>query len=269
MVILNRHLSRDRSQSTDAQQVVGGSDQVRVQLHTGEAAEAGAAQAAVRLHPTEDLFDALALLLADPVARVPRGPSVKTGSVPSIDLREVRTDGLAAQKVDERRAVVTLISPQAAGLEALAQLALHERDRRGRLGLERRTDSTVHAQPIAVLHERMAAEAQLRLFPFTLAGRLGLRIRRRAVRVVGARAATKVDPTATIARWRRSVLGLEALRSGPGLDQRPVHGQMIRGQQILFPRHLDDRIEEPLRQVFLHQPLAQPREVRLVKEDLA
>src|SRR6267143_3275536 len=92
MAILNRHLSWDRSQSTEAQQVVGRSDQVGVQLHAGEAAEAGAAQAPVRLHPTEDLFDALALLLADPVARMARGANVEPCSAASVNLRDVRSE---------------------------------------------------------------------------------------------------------------------------------------------------------------------------------
>src|SRR5882762_4141134 len=268
MAILNRHLSWDWSQSTEAQQVVGRSDQVRVQLHAGEAAEACAAQAPVRLHPTEDLLDPLALLLADPVARMARGANVEPCSAASVNLRDVWPDGLVAQEIDERRAVVTLISPQAAGLQALAQLALHKRDRCGRLGLERRTHPDIEAQSVAVLHEGVTTKAQLRFLAFASAGGRGLRISRGGMRVVRARRAAKIHSPSAIRGWRRSVLGLIALGARPRLDQRAIHRQMLRRQQVLFPRHFDDRIEEALRQVLLHQPLPQAREVRLIEPDI-
>ena len=54
IAILKRHLSLDRSQSAQTQQVVGSADQVGVQLHAGDAAEAGPTQAAIGLHPAED-----------------------------------------------------------------------------------------------------------------------------------------------------------------------------------------------------------------------
>ena len=79
-----------------------------------------------------------------------------------------RADALAAQELDERLAVITLVTPEARGLAALAALSLQQ---------YRRAHTNIEPQPVAVLHEGMAAKAQLDLFPLTLTDRLRLRIR--------------------------------------------------------------------------------------------
>lgn len=89
-----------------------------------------------------------------------------------------RADALAAQELDERLAVITLVIPEAGGLAALAALSLQQFCRSRRLRLDRRAHTNIEAQPVAVLHEGMAAKAQLDLFPLTLTDRLRLRIRR-------------------------------------------------------------------------------------------
>ena len=89
-----------------------------------------------------------------------------------------RADALAAQELDERLAVITLVTPEAGGLAALAALSLQQFCRSRRLRLDRRAHTNIEAQPVAVLHEGMAAKAQLDLFPLTLTDRLRLRIRR-------------------------------------------------------------------------------------------
>jgi len=89
-----------------------------------------------------------------------------------------RADALAAQELDERVAVITLVIPEAGGLAALAALSLQQFCRSRRLRLDRRAHTNIEAQPVAVLHEGMAAKAQLDLFPLTLTDRLRLRIRR-------------------------------------------------------------------------------------------
>src|ERR1022692_10815 len=62
--------------------------------------------------------------------------------------------------------------------DALAALSLQQFCRSRRLRLDRRAHTNIEAQPVAVLHEGMAAKAQLDLFPLTLTDRLRLRIRR-------------------------------------------------------------------------------------------
>jgi hypothetical protein len=44
--MLKRHLSWDRSQSTEAQQLVGSTDELGVQLHASDAAKASATKTA-------------------------------------------------------------------------------------------------------------------------------------------------------------------------------------------------------------------------------
>src|SRR6516164_8020344 len=265
MAVLRRHLHWKQSQTTQPQQIVGGTDEVGMQLHSGNAAKACAPQATPALHPAEDLLDPLALSLTDPVALMSRGASIQPRSVTSLDLRYVRTDATAAQKLHEGLAVIALVRTQTGGLEALASLTLEQLCRGGRLAFQGRAHADVHAQSVAVLHERVSAKAQLGFFALTFARRLSLRITRRGMRVVGAWATAKIHPTTTIRGRRRPVFGLEALLSGPCLDQRPIHRQMIRAQQPLSPCDLHDGIEEALCQILVHQALAQAREVGLVQ----
>src|ERR1039457_6531375 len=89
VAIFKRHLSCGGRQATEAQQVVGSADQMRVQLHASDAAHAHAAQAAVGFHPAEDFFNPLALSLTDPVAGVPGGTRIQSGRLAVLELRKV------------------------------------------------------------------------------------------------------------------------------------------------------------------------------------
>src|SRR5262249_22618654 len=146
------------------QQVVGGADEVGMQLHASDAAEARATQTTPALHPAEDLFDPLALSLADPVTRMPCRTSVQPRSPAPVNLGNVRANAAAAQKIHKRLAVITLLATETRRLQALAGLALEQRGRCGRLALKRRAHADVHAQPVAVLHERVSAKTQLGFF---------------------------------------------------------------------------------------------------------
>ena len=88
--ILKRHLSWDRSQSTEAQQLVGSADEVGVQLDASDAAKASATKPAPALHPTKDIFNASALSLTDPVTGVPSGAPIRPRCASALDLRQVR-----------------------------------------------------------------------------------------------------------------------------------------------------------------------------------
>src|SRR3974377_1637224 len=189
LAVLQRHLRWERSQTTEAQQVVGRAYEVGMQLHSGNAAKARAAQATPALHPAEDLLDPLALSLAHPVAVMTRCASVQPGGVAALDLCDVWANATPAKKTHKRLAVITLVGTEAGRLQALFGLALEQLCRRGRLGLQRRAHANVYAQPVAVLHERMSAKAQLRLFPLALARGLRFRITGGAMRIVRALAA--------------------------------------------------------------------------------
>jgi len=65
-----------------------------VQLHALKATHERAPKAAVALHPTEDLLDALSLSLADRVAGMARGARIQPRAVAAFDLRDMRGDAL-------------------------------------------------------------------------------------------------------------------------------------------------------------------------------
>ena len=71
------HLSRHRTQSTHAQQVVGRAGESGQMLRTRHTLEARLAQPADRLTPAEDLFDPLPDNLADLVATRARGATIQ------------------------------------------------------------------------------------------------------------------------------------------------------------------------------------------------
>src|SRR5665213_3542497 len=197
-LVVKRHLSCGGRKATETQQVVGRTDQMSVQLDTSDAAHAHATQAAVGFHPAEDFFDPFSLSLAYPVASVPSGTRIESGRLAVLDLRDVRRDALATQERHKVFGVIALVGTERARSQPLAGLAIEQVGGSGRFALQRRTHADVQAQPVAVLHERVPAEAQLGLLAFALAGRHRFRIRRRAMRIVGAGAAAKVHTAPSI-----------------------------------------------------------------------
>src|SRR5450631_3565372 len=151
MVGFKRHLSCGGRQATQTQQVVGHTDQMSVQLDTSDAAHAHAAQAAVGFHPAEDFFDPLALSLADPVAGMPGGAPIQPGGLAVLDLRDMRTDALAAQERHKSLGVIALVGTQRARSQPLAGLAIEQVCSGGRFALQCRTHADVQTQSVAVL----------------------------------------------------------------------------------------------------------------------
>ena len=105
-----RHLSYGLLQSRQAQQVVGGTDHVGVQLHASHTAKARASKSAPALHPAEDLLDPFALALTDSVTGVPSGPCIQTWRATALDLSQVRSDPSAAQESNERLVVIPFVA---------------------------------------------------------------------------------------------------------------------------------------------------------------
>src|SRR6266511_6090731 len=73
MNLRRTHLSGQRLQTREPQQVVRRTDEVGVQLHAAKTAYQSTAQPTIGFHPAEDLFDALAFALAHRVTGVTRG----------------------------------------------------------------------------------------------------------------------------------------------------------------------------------------------------
>src|SRR5262245_31779170 len=133
------------------EQVVGRPDHVGGKLRLGDADEATASQAADRLHPAEDLFNALSLSLADEVAVVTRGPAIETWSAAAFDGRDVRSDVAIPEPSHEAFVVVALVGTE--GAHPAAALAPPIEHRGGSLGLEQRRLGDLHIdkQTAAVL----------------------------------------------------------------------------------------------------------------------
>ena len=53
----------------------------------------------------------------------------------------------------------------------------------------------------------------------------------------------------------RRILGHETLPSRPGLDQRAIHREVLFAQQLMFPRLLQHRLQQPHRHLARQQPL--------------
>ena len=147
--------------------------------------------AGLRLDPAEDLLDALADALADGVAGVARGAPVDGGFAPLAGLAdravdgEVRRDLARSQIADELRHVISLIRAEGDAAGAPAPVEHHQ----GRLPLRRAGglgECCIDHQPVAVLHQGMAHEAQAAALAIALAVEPGVGVGGGGVGRVGA-----------------------------------------------------------------------------------
>lgn len=146
---------------------------------------------------------------------------------------DMRRDLALAQVLDELAHVIGLVGPERDAPPRLA--ALQHGERGLALGCARGLgDAAIHGQAVTVLHQRMAHVAQLRRLTVALLVEPRLRVARALVRVVGALLLVKAAlgvATGSIRIVVAAILAAEALDRGQGLDQRPVHREVIRRQQ--------------------------------------
>src|SRR6187551_2839078 len=254
------------AQPTHAQQIVSRTDEPGVELHPSDAAEHRLAQSAVALHPAEDLLHALAFLLAHRVARMARGTRIESRRASILDLGDVRGNVACSEESDKAFGVITLVSAERGGPNALLSLACEQLRRRLGLRFQRRAHPQIDAQPVPVFHERMPTEAQLRFLARALLQELRLRVSAGFMSGVAAPLAAEIHHALVVrvTTGRRLVLAPKALHRGPGFDQRAVHGEVLIGEQLLLTRLAHHRIEEAPRAIFLDQPLAKAAEVGLI-----
>lgn len=255
------------AQLRDSEQVVCGTGNEGRHLSPRLADETGLSQSADRFQPTEDLLDALSLSLAELVALGSGGSTIQAGRLPILDARDVRSHRVLAQVRDKFLHVIALVGAERLGVNVPSTCASEQLPRGTVLGLGRFGDEDVDAQPIAVLHEHMPAIAELGRLAVALAHESRLGIGRALMRGVRALLALEVDhPGAVITvLGRGAILGLEALERSPGIDQRAVDREVVRGQQLLLAGQIDDLIEEASSDVGGDKAFAQPAEVRLVQ----
>src|SRR5439155_17146373 len=115
---LRAYLSCRRLQLRHAQKVVRRADQVRGELGLRDPDEAALSEPAHRLHPAEDLLDALALSLADRVALMSGRSAIQSRCATALNRSDVRCDSPLPEQRHEGLVVVALV-----GAERLHPLA--------------------------------------------------------------------------------------------------------------------------------------------------
>ena len=94
----------------------------------------------------------------------------------------------------------------------------------------------IHDQPVTILHQQIAAVAQLRLLALALTRQLRLRIGLRRMRPVGPLFAVKVHRgiAGIVGGWQiLAILALKTLCSRPRFQHRAVHREVFVGGQAL------------------------------------
>src|SRR3954451_25445377 len=157
----------------------------------------GLAQPGGGLCPAEGLLDALSDDLADLVSGMAGRASVDGGG---LDLsRDVRGDVEGAKLSDEVLGVVALVGPQRDAARSIGAGFDHV-EGRDALGVAvRHGQAGVDHQPVAVLHQGMADEAELRLTAGALAVEPGIRVGGALMSVVGA--ALAVESLSRLRPW--------------------------------------------------------------------
>src|SRR5512144_1166952 len=265
---LCRHLSRDRTQATHAQQVVSGRGEIGLTLIFRHALDARLAQAAHGLLPTKDLLDELALTLRDLIAVMASSASVYPSSGPRSVKRHMRDDAPLTQPGNEALLVIALIAAYGGRAQPFAPLPLQHRTRGiGFLSSGSGKDH-IHAQAVAIFHKYVLAVAELGFLAKAFAHELSLRISARLMGGIAALLAFEIDHA--ISSWIiiAAIFAPKALERGPRFDQRAVHGEVLVGQQLLALRALDHAVKKAACHIMLNQALAQAAKVRLIQRRL-
>lgn len=182
------------------------------------------------LQPTKDLFDPFADLLAHSVAFMARCAPIDGG--PLVFAGDMRRRQPLPQAVDKDRNVITFVGANRNPVRA-RQVFDHFQ---GRMPLGRAIGlgkSAIDHQAVAVFHQGMPHEAQLRFLALAFAQQPAVRIGGGLMGLVLALLAFEVHfGIAAAGRWRILViLGAKAFHRCPGFNQGAVHGEVFLRQQ--------------------------------------
>ena len=207
-----------------------------------------------------DYFHPFADVLADVVARMPRGTPINGAAAPTGVLGHVRRDVALAHVRNELLSVVVLVSAQRLGSKApLLGLVDLVNSRLPLSGAGGSCHFEVDRQPVPIFHHDLPHEHQLGLLALALTEQARVWIRGALVGRVRALLAMKVDRgIPRIVGWLVGdwlVLGPEALEAGRGFDQRPVHREVLIRQQAESAGRQHDLVKELLRHVMVEEPL--------------
>lgn len=131
-------------------------------------------------------------------------------------------------------------------------------------------ETGVDEESVPVLHRRVADEAELCLLARTFAIEPRFSVSHRNMRLIRSLAAVEVRfliaPAAFGRRLVRVLFCLEALYRRPSFDQRAVDRNMIRAQEPLHTRLLEERVQERRADVAFEQPVAVRRKRRAIPD---
>jgi hypothetical protein len=199
-----------------------------------------------RLAPAEAFLHPLAALLTRGVARVPRGPGVQDAAGAEGDMRG---PAQSPEPGDETPLIVPLVRPQGAPAGS-GRLGGTELDRLLDLrGPARRTDGRRHPQAVAIVqqHTRLITELGFLSHALLRQSRVGIGHRAMGrIRAALAPEAHRRIARIIVASRGRPLRGTEALLAGPGLQQRPVDGEVLLGEQGPAPGLAEHPGEEGL-----------------------
>src|SRR5882757_920175 len=251
------HLSCSWTHSTDAHQVVGQTGQAHQLVVTSNTPQSGLAQAPDCLAPTKELLDSFAHDLTCPIAGRFKRAFTEAGRVVTCIDGDMRSDTLCEQRFDKASRVITLIATNTLRAKTLAPLPGHQRQGRLRLShTDRRSETHIADQAMAVIHQSVSGKAQLGLLTQRLAQQLRFRVRGAHMCVIAAPLALKI-PIPTGVRSRTSaILRSERFHRGPGLNQRAIDTEVFIREQLKGARFAHHRVKEFQSHLFARQALA-------------
>src|SRR6266571_1885893 len=159
------YLSRRDLQSSHPEQVVRRAHHVGGELRLHPSDEAALSESADRFHPAEDLLDSFALLLTERITVMPRGARIQARSAAALDPSAVGRDAASSEHRDEGLGVIALVGAERAHVPASFAPAIDKGH--CRLGFSKRCvgDGQIDQKTVAVFHERMRPEGELRGLP--------------------------------------------------------------------------------------------------------
>lgn len=254
------------AQFRDSVQVFWGTGYERFHLHLRLADERGLAQFADRLQPTTDLFDALPLWLATPLTLSSGGLPVEAGRLSTLDTGDAQSHPVLPQVPEGLLHLIAIVGGERPEENVAASRAEEQLACVAMLCVSRFGKENVGAEAVAILHERMASVAA--------PGRLALALSHEADLGVGLALMRGVRALPTLEAGhhgdivtilgRGAVLAHEALERGLGVQERAVHGELVRRQPFLLRGQIDDLVEKAAGSVSHHQALAPPNELGLL-----
>ena len=203
--------------------------------------------------PAEAHFHQLALALTDREAGVARRAAIDRAAAPAgVNVtRNMRRDAQPSDIRNEVVGIVPLVGAQRATASTRFEAGHHLKRGIAFGVIARRADIRLHDEPMPVLHQHARLIGEHRARSRILLRHPRVRIGHGAVRGVASLFSPEVDRrVARIVvgggRRGRRIDGADALLTRPGLEECPIHGEMLVREQAMIVGHDEHLIEERL-----------------------